>query len=307
MSELTTAAPSSPYTLKIDTGVLDGMGRHLYSNSAAVLAELIANAWDADANHVTITSMDADGNDLGKIDIVDDGCGMSMQELNSRFLTVGYRKRDPGNEGQRSKKFARPYMGRKGLGKLSVFSIADTLTVISHKEGCQPAGFSISYPDFEQHSQDNTQGTFHPTPISPEECQELLPEAGTRIILTDLRKPFDGRSTAPLRTRIARRFDVFNSTGEDSFSVIINGKPVSWEDRLDLQRCEYVWTLGDYKLPEQVKASTEVIPVPVDKTHVIAHGVPAGAQIRGWIGTVKKTSELKIDGDDERRCATSSS
>lgn len=299
MSAQNAASSSSPYALTIAMGTLDGMGRHLYSNSAAVLAELIANAWDADANHVTITSMDTDGNDLGKIDIVDDGCGMSMQELNSRFLTVGYRKREPGNEGQLSKKFARPYMGRKGLGKLSVFSIADTLTVISHKVGCQPAGFSISYPDVEKHCEENPRDPFLPTPISPEECQDLLPEAGTRIILTNLRKPFDGRSTAPLRTRIARRFDVFNITGDDRFTVIINDQPVSWRDRLDLQRCEYIWTLGDYKLPEEVKASTEVIPVPLDKTQVAAPEVPAGARIRGWIGTVKKTSQLRIEGDDE--------
>ena len=43
---------SKEYTLKIDLNVLNHLGLNLYSNVPAVLAELIANVWDADASTV---------------------------------------------------------------------------------------------------------------------------------------------------------------------------------------------------------------------------------------------------------------
>ena len=42
------------FELKIDMNVLDHLGLNLYSNVPAVLAELIANSWDADAGRVDI-------------------------------------------------------------------------------------------------------------------------------------------------------------------------------------------------------------------------------------------------------------
>jgi RHS repeat-associated protein len=109
------------FTMKVDLAVLDSLGINLYSNAAAVLSELVANAYDADSTLVEIS-----WNDGGtQVVVADDGTGMSVKELNKRFLTVGYKKRS--KEGSKSKKWNRPFMGRKGIGKLSVFSIAETV------------------------------------------------------------------------------------------------------------------------------------------------------------------------------------
>lgn len=40
---------NSPYRMTISRNVLNHLGLNLYSNTPAVLAEVIANAWDADA------------------------------------------------------------------------------------------------------------------------------------------------------------------------------------------------------------------------------------------------------------------
>ena len=55
--------------------------------------------------------------DGSKISIVDDGIGMTVDDINKKYLRVGYRRRveDP-ETGSRTKK-DRPVMGRKGLGK----------------------------------------------------------------------------------------------------------------------------------------------------------------------------------------------
>ena len=115
----------------MDLNVLDHLGINLYSNMAAVMTEAVANAWDADAKEVTIV-IDPDQK---WIEIRDDGIGMSIEDMNNKYLRVGYRRRDEDSENGRKTKKGRPVMGRKGLGKLSLFSIAETIEVQSAKDG----------------------------------------------------------------------------------------------------------------------------------------------------------------------------
>lgn len=77
------------YSMTVDLNVLDHLGINLYSNIAAVLTEAVANAWDADARQVSI---DLDKGH-GVITIVDDGHGMSIEDVNEKHLHIGYRRR----------------------------------------------------------------------------------------------------------------------------------------------------------------------------------------------------------------------
>ena len=74
--------------------MLNELGINLYSNVPAVLAEVVANSWDADATKVTIEVDQKDG----RIIITDDGQGMlvhgEVNEINARYLHVGYHRRD---------------------------------------------------------------------------------------------------------------------------------------------------------------------------------------------------------------------
>src|SRR4051794_1027342 len=96
------------YTLSLDLNVLNHLGLNLYSNTAAALSEAVANAWDADATEVAITLAD------DEITIKDNGTGMTLTDVNERFLAVGYRRR--GDLGERTDR-GRLVMGRKGIGK----------------------------------------------------------------------------------------------------------------------------------------------------------------------------------------------
>ncbi len=119
-----TSAQVSPYELTIDLQVLKHLGIGLYSNVPAVISEMVANAYDADATEVTIVVDDA------KVLIDDNGLGMNVEDANKKFLTVGYDKRASGET--KTLKFGLP-MGRKGIGKLSAFAIANEVEVRSIK------------------------------------------------------------------------------------------------------------------------------------------------------------------------------
>jgi HSP90 family molecular chaperone len=75
--------------MSLSLNVLNHLGLNLYSNSAAVIAEVVANSWDADAELVTI----AVDRVQKRITITDDGHGMTQDEANKKYLTVGYQRR----------------------------------------------------------------------------------------------------------------------------------------------------------------------------------------------------------------------
>src|SRR5258708_33310462 len=91
---MTTTLVESPYKMSISLSVLNHLGIGLYSNVPAVLSEIVANAWDADATEVRI-DIDIPGN---MIVITDDGDGMTKDDINNKYLMVGYSRRvaDPG-------------------------------------------------------------------------------------------------------------------------------------------------------------------------------------------------------------------
>ena len=110
------------YEMTLSLNVLRHLGFGLYSNIAAVLSEVVANSWDADAKHVKI-AIDANAS---KVVIEDDGHGMTIEDANQKYLVVGYERRK--TEGQ-TPTLNRPVMGRKGIVKLSLFSIARTVRI----------------------------------------------------------------------------------------------------------------------------------------------------------------------------------
>ena len=64
--------------------------------------------------------------------IKDDGVGMTANDFQNKFLKIGYSKR---KDGTNLSITGRPFIGRKGIGKLALLSCADKITVISKVKG----------------------------------------------------------------------------------------------------------------------------------------------------------------------------
>src|SRR5713101_3352049 len=103
-----------PFTFAISLSVLNHLGRSLYRSFATVLGEAISNSWDADAKNVEIF---VDRNKHSFF-IKDDGLGMTADDFQNKFLKIGYSKRKNGSKSPGG----RPYIGRKGIGKLALLS-----------------------------------------------------------------------------------------------------------------------------------------------------------------------------------------
>ena len=129
------------YTMRISRTTIDKLGIKLYDKVSAVLAELIANAYDADAEAVSVTlpigaylahrSHGTVADSGYQITVKDDGHGMTEEEINDLYLKVGVDRRKRTQHGSTSKEKQRPVMGRKGIGKLAPFGICREVEVIN--------------------------------------------------------------------------------------------------------------------------------------------------------------------------------
>lgn len=277
-----------PYVMTLSLNVLRHLGLNLYSNVPAVVAEAVANSWDADAEEVEVSVYPNEE----VIEIKDDGNGMDKNDVNNRYLNVGYRRREDEKREKLTPEFDRPVMGRKGIGKLSLFSIAKTVEIYSRKDGDENA-FRMEVDAIKEaiteeeksdgEEDDEAKGEYAPTPITDEFPEDLAKE-GTKIVLKDLKKRVHRAATA-LRKRIARRFSVIGP--EYNFSVKIDGEEVKVTDRDYFHKVQFLWHYGDDG--EDYVDYCENL----EEHESRDNSLDGGYEVSGWIATAEQPKDLE--------------
>jgi hypothetical protein len=280
-------ANNEKYTLTISLNVLESLGINLYSNVPAVLSEVVANSWDADAEEVRIKLVP----ELGEIIITDTGKGMNDKDINEKYLRVGYHRREC--EEILTPKYNRHVFGRKGIGKLALFSIANIVEVQSVKENkggvLEKSGLVMNAKDIEEHIKKDGKGEdknkpsdYHPAEI---ELDKITIAKGTKIVLRQLKKQIFALES-PLRKRLARRFSVI---GEKShFVVFVDDKQITVEDRDYFKKLEYLWLIGQDN--EEIRNSCTNL-----KKHEEVSGIvneDKGYKVTGWVGTFDEQKSI---------------
>jgi hypothetical protein len=266
----------SPFALSFGLSILRLLGPNLYSNIAAVLSEMVANAWDADADVVNLHINPM----RDEIRITDDGQGMSSKDINDKYLNIGFLKR-AGEDSPFTTK-GRHVMGRKGIGKLAVFSFAREVNVISNN-GTGAVGCKLDWTDIESAIDKGIWYT--PTELDLDDTDT---PKGTQVILRKLRGE-KIKDINLVRRKIARRFLVLDE--KSGFQVKIGDTPISSADCLFYKKMEYVWYLGD-----ESKHYLKLFPhllrdaIKIANNQIEVHGKTY--QVRGWIGTVEKPGDL---------------
>ena len=113
-----------PFTLGYEALTL--LGKGMYSNLWAALSELIANGIDAHAENVYVY-IDMSNKQHSTIEILDDGDGMSPQEIREKYVVIGNNKRNNASD-------AHNLMGRKGVGKLAALFLTKKFEFLTSKK-----------------------------------------------------------------------------------------------------------------------------------------------------------------------------
>ena len=215
------------YSMRISRLTVDKLGVKLYDKVSAVIAELIANAYDADATNVTVqapmgrslaTRSGGIVSDKGfNIQVVDNGFGMTPQQVQDFFLIVGAERRNDAKRGGFSPRFRRKVMGRKGVGKLAPFGICKTIEVISAGgdliDGSSTDSGSTGYLtshiilDYDGIVALDDEPDDRYKPVVGHRDESYSPESGTQIIL----KGFNYRRVPDINVlgrQLAQRFGI---------------------------------------------------------------------------------------------------
>lgn len=192
----------SPFEMRFDPQTIKHLGLRMYSTLAPALAEIISNSYDADATNVTVTLIEKNGNPK-EIRIEDDGIGLSHDEISNKFLVIGRNRRN--DEGDTpSVKYKRFPTGKKGLGKLALFGLAKTVTVLTRQAG-KLNEFVLDWDDLMV-----AKGSYRPRATSINTVTE--DSDGTVITMTGLKRktPFDFMGLADSLSRIFIFDETFN-------------------------------------------------------------------------------------------------
>ena len=115
--------------------LLQLLGDQLIGSPRLALFELVKNAYDADADEVTITFHDV-GTENATISIRDNGQGMSLDTIENVWLVPGHDHREKDRENNvRSPRYGRLPLGEKGVGRFAVHKLGDAINLVTKAEG----------------------------------------------------------------------------------------------------------------------------------------------------------------------------
>jgi len=262
-------APAHERTLKMRYagGLVRHLGLQMYSGMVPAVAELIANAWDADATRVEVeVPLDEPIEEGAQVIVRDNGTGMTFEDVNDAYLVLGRDRRAV--TGSQYTDGGRRVMGRKGIGKLAGFGIAHLVRIETVRDG-HLTGFEMDYDQIVADAGGELVGDYQP-PVRadrPVEDDDEL-QQGTSVSLTRLqvRRAINGDQ---FKRSMARRFAVFG----EQFELLINGTALATD--------EETW---QFRFPEDGWATDEV---------------PGLGAVKWWAGFTEKP----IPHDDARGIA----
>lgn len=231
--------------MTFDPNTIQHLGIKMYSRLPAALAELLANAYDADATKVEVKLYDKGDK---KIVVVDDGHGMNFEDINQKFLVIGRNRR---NDASKHTPKNRLPSGKKGLGKLALFGLGNTISIETKSQGEETTKFTLDWNDMKK-----TKGTYFPKIEAVN--SNFSSDHGTIITISKLKRvsTFDAQEVAK---SIARLFNYVDS--DFKVSVARNDElpvPLSNESKLpDKENVERTWT--EFKANKEYDKSASVI------------------------------------------------
>jgi len=259
-----------PLRLRFLGALVEELGRRMYPSLTATIAELISNAWDADAENVWIEiPFGVSWTANSRIVVTDDGNGMTREEAANRYLIVGVKRRTQGGDLSGRKK--RKVHGRKGIGKLAAFGTADILELATKPiANSAVTAFSLDYEKIRGSpagSDVPVSEIDSPTSLTLRDGPQL--EHGTRIELSrlNLTQPI---SEDRFVQSMSRRF----ALAATEMAVLVNGKP-----------------LERFEVPTRFRFPPHALPEGAATEGDFALETVDGNQVRWWMGFTPRPIE----------------
>ncbi|WP_295209513.1 ATP-binding protein [uncultured Brevundimonas sp.] len=206
---------ASQHQFKVSSALKDIIGRDLITNDFVAIFELVKNAFDAHARTIDVVFED------DQIWIIDDGKGMSRNDLTDKWLFVAYSAKRTDEEDQNVPTdfrdrigTRRGYAGNKGIGRFSCDRLGQSLDLYSRPLGGKDVQrLELDWREFEVDAKQEFASvdvelatvTAFPKPKSASSPQAN----GTALVIGDLREAWPREKLLQLRAYLAKLVNPF--------------------------------------------------------------------------------------------------
>lgn len=175
-------------------------------------------------------------------------------------------------------------MGRKGIGKLSLFSIANKITIISKKENETINAFTMNVDDIKVAAKNEQ--NYEPISLDNNELPIQIKHNGTIIILEELKRERIQKHN--IKINLARRFSIIGT--QNNFRVFVDDEEIGPEDRNYFKKLDYIWYFGKDSEKFVKLCNTDIKSTKLSDSF-------NNCCIAGWIGNAKESGLLQ-EGDN---------
>jgi len=277
MVEFSTMTIKKPF--KVSTHLKDVIGRDLVTNEFVAIFELVKNSVDAGATLIQI-EIDPDSD---AIRIVDDGKGMSADDITDKWLFVAYSAKADGTEDGKDSDYRDKirsvggYAGSKGIGRFSCDTLGSSLELFSKnkkKPSAPIVGLYVDWEKFELDSKDEFKSILvdlnEDDDFPDLEVAEPPETTGTVLQINGLRHYWDEANLWKLRAYLAKLIDPFGTTEAINVETYLVG---SDEDDDELNG-----PIGN-DIADVLREKTSRIKVSIDGGNVVSELVDHGRRI----------------------------
>jgi hypothetical protein len=226
----------------VSTGLKRVLGRELITNDEVAIFEMVKNSFDADADTVHLHFEE------DSVIVVDNGSGMSYEDLNNKWLFVAYSsKRDQTAEKDFRNRAAdrSHFAGSKGIGRFSSDRLGEELILQTRPKSAKGGPvhrLKIDWDLFEKNDKEH----FEKVPVEYSEASAFqLPDElrkfgatlrnGTVIQIRKLRRDWDRSGLLGLRAALAKLINPFGEN-VDGFSIHVSAPAELAQDKENKSR-----------------------------------------------------------------------
>jgi len=116
----------------IDARHVRQLGQELVADAVTAVAELIKNAYDADATHIIVVFSDVGSQKGGTLEVRDNGSGMTLADVRDKWMRISTDNKERDSV---SPRFGRSRAGHKGIGRFAVETLGERLVLQSIAQG----------------------------------------------------------------------------------------------------------------------------------------------------------------------------